>query len=52
MAPVDQLTQPAALPAPAYSASQSYVAIITSDGDNMQVRLQCHVLIVKLRCVL
>ena len=38
MAPVRNLTQTDPLAAPRYDDNHTYVAIIASDGDNMQVR--------------
>ncbi len=37
MTPVTTLHQPPALPLPSYSPNCTYVAIITSDGDSLQV---------------
>jgi len=37
MTPVATLHQPPALPLPPYSPNCTYVAIITSDGDSLQV---------------
>ena len=39
MPPTQNLTQTEAPPAPQYDGNHTYVAIIASDGDNMQVRL-------------
>jgi len=38
LAPITQLKQAPLLPVPTYNASKVYLAIVVSDGDNMQVR--------------
>ena len=42
MTPVATLHQPPVLPLPPYSPNCTYVAIIASDGDSLQVRCMVH----------